>query len=122
MCGRLSLLVIFIASFTSNLAFRGDHRSPWTVEELERCYRAPNCYVIDGVPVIDDDHPLTIEARQSSEIVTNLVASEGIVNTATCDPYDIVHGTLVRIESRLLCELRTPTVPVQSLSDHGLLT
>jgi len=76
------------------MAFCGDHRSPWIDEELERCYRAPNCHVIDDVPVINPDHPLTIEARQSSDIVTNIVASEGIVNTATCRPYDIVHGTL----------------------------
>jgi hypothetical protein len=95
----LSLFSIFVAFLTSSLAFCGDHRSPWTDEELERCYRAPNCHVIDDVPVIDPDHPLTIEARQSSDIVTNIVASEGIVNTATCRPYDIVHGTLVRTKT-----------------------
>lgn len=121
MFGQLSLVAIFITSFTSSLAFRGDYLSPWTDEELERCYRAPNCHVIDDVPVIDHSHPLTIEARQSSDIVTNIVASEGIVNTATCKPYDIVHGTLVRI-SFLLCEPLAQTVTVQPLSGHGLLT
>ena len=71
------------------------------------------------LPVIIDG-PQPSEARQSPDIVTNIVTSESIVNTATCKPDDIARDSRAyRFHPPQTSSL---TVPVQPLLGHRLFT